>query len=75
MSNTSILRYPSKDDCPDATRLHTPCPSGYFEWHEWAREKAKTHKSERCPTCGYYSVWKPKRKRAAAVSGRESGDA
>ena len=48
------------DRCPDAERLHTPCPSGYVSWHEWAKRKGKTHKQHRCPTCGLLSIWRPK---------------
>lgn len=45
--------------CPDREK-HTPCPSGYLEWHAWAEKKAKTHEQETCPTCGLYSIWKRK---------------
>lgn len=40
---------------------HTPCPTGYVAWHEWATKKAKTHRPERCPVCGRYAIWKPRR--------------
>lgn len=42
---------------------HTPQPTGYLQWHMWAEEKAKTHRQERCPACGLWSVWKPKARR------------
>ena len=40
---------------------HTPCPSGYVEWHEWAEKKSKTHKQKRCAGCGLYSIWVKKK--------------
>lgn len=39
---------------------HTPSPSGYVAWHEWAERKAKTHNQLQCPTCGTWAIWKPK---------------
>lgn len=39
---------------------HTPCPTGYVAWHEWAAMMAETHRQARCPTCGLYAVWVPK---------------
>jgi hypothetical protein len=46
-------------DCPKALE-HTPCPTGYVGWHEWAAEKAKTHRQRRCEGCGLYNVWEPR---------------
>lgn len=48
-------------ECPRAAELHTPCPSGYTDWEDWAADKAKTHEQERCPECGLWAIWKPKR--------------
>lgn len=48
----------SADLCPDAAKRHTKAPTGYIAWHEWAEKKSKTHKQERCPTCGFFSIWK-----------------
>lgn len=45
--------------CPTAS-LHTPCPDGYAEWHEWADARATTHKQEMCPGCRRYAIWTPK---------------
>ena len=42
---------------------HTPAPSGYVAWHEWAARKARTHEQHRCPGCGLLNIWKPKEKR------------
>lgn len=43
---------------------HTKHPQGYLAHAEWADRKMKTHRQERCPVCGLWAVWKPK-KRAA----------
>ena len=40
---------------------HTKCPAGYLDWHEWSKEKAKTHKQVQCGICGLWAVWKPKK--------------
>lgn len=50
--------------CPN-TENHTPCPTGYVAWHEWAAEKAKTHDQETCPECGLYSIWRPREEASA----------
>jgi len=42
-----------KDPCA----AHTPQPTGYLEWHEWADKKAKTHRQVRCPGCGLFQIW------------------
>lgn len=47
-------------------------PEGYLAWHEWAEKKAKTHKSTRCPGCGLYKVWVPKRARGAGTTQRST---
>lgn len=44
--------------------LHTSCPPGYLDWHDWASQKAKTHKQERCPECGLLTIWVPKARQA-----------
>jgi hypothetical protein len=40
---------------------HTPGPEGYLAWHSWAQMMSKTHRQERCPTCGLWTIWRPKR--------------
>jgi hypothetical protein len=55
------------DQCPDRDRLHTPCPSDYLGWHEWAARKARTHRQTRCPTCDLFAIWVPKKSRAKAT--------
>lgn len=58
-----LVKFKSADLCPDVA-THTPSPDGYLQWHAWAEQKAKTHRQSRCPTCGFWSIWKPKQKRA-----------
>jgi hypothetical protein len=40
---------------------HTPQPTGYLAWFEWADEMSKTHRSTRCRYCGLFAVWVPRR--------------
>jgi hypothetical protein len=42
--------------CSDDS-AHTPCPTGYIAWHEWAERKAKTHDQRQCLHCGSWAVW------------------
>lgn len=46
------------DDQPCAD--HTPAPSGYTEFMEWAEKMGETHKQERCRGCGLWKIWVPK---------------
>jgi len=39
---------------------HTPHPSGYLQFSNWAEEMSKTHRQERCPICGLWAVWTEK---------------
>lgn len=50
--------------CDNAKR-HTKCPEGYVQWHLWAEKKSKTHRTEQCPGCGLYTIWVPKKRKAA----------
>ncbi len=52
-------RFRTAEDCPDIEQ-HTACPTGYLQWHDWAEKMSRTHRSTRCPTCGFYAVWLPK---------------
>lgn len=45
-----------------AVCAHTPCPSGYCEWHEWAEQMLKTHECQQCPKCGLWAVWVPRKR-------------
>jgi hypothetical protein len=40
---------------------HTPSPEGYLNWHAWAAKMSKTHKQRKCPDCGRFEIWEPKR--------------
>lgn len=51
-----------KSECLQIKKHVTGEPTSYSEWFDWAEKKAKTHRQERCPTCGFYSIWEPKRK-------------
>ena len=42
---------------------HTPCPSGYLQWHAWAARMLRTHKQVRCPHCGLWAIWLPRNRR------------
>ncbi len=61
-----------KPECPDAAR-HTPCPVGPYDqlrWYSWAEAMSKTHRQVRCPMCGLFVIWVPKKRRAQAVEAR-----
>jgi hypothetical protein len=49
--------------CPNAAE-HTPAPSGYVSWHEWAKRMGKTHHQQRCPGCDLLKIWVPKSPKA-----------
>ena len=53
MANAAQVPCPHIED-------HTPAPEGYFQWHAWAKDMAKTHRSRRCPGCNLYNIWEPK---------------
>ncbi len=50
----------NKDEC---TSEHTPCPVGYYAWHEWAGKKGRTHRQVKCKACGLYVIWVKRKKR------------
>lgn len=52
--------------CEDACALkaqHTPRPDGYLNFCDWAEAMAKTHRQTKCPGCGLFIVWVPRRGR------------
>lgn len=53
--------------CPNLLD-HTPAPTGYLEWHEWARLKSKTHKQIRCRGCGRFQIWIPRERRSKVAA-------
>jgi len=54
------------DSCPNVAK-HTKSPDGYLEFSAWADEKSKTHRQERCPGCGLWVIWVPKKARKAGA--------
>lgn len=59
MSDERPTEYERFEDCPDA-RKHTKQPAGYVDRALWGERKAKTHTQERCPTCGFWVIWRRK---------------
>jgi hypothetical protein len=59
MTGPQIPRYKSAENCPNIEK-HTACPTGYLQWHEWARRMSRTHRQRKCTTCGFYAEWVPK---------------
>lgn len=55
-------------ECENMTK-HTPCPSGYVDWHNWAEKKSKTHKQIRCPVCDTLAIWVPKKRQPDSERG------
>ena len=45
--------------CPERAK-HTPAPSDYIAWSEWAGRMSKTHHQVRCPSCYLLKIWVPK---------------
>ena len=56
---SGVFKFKSADLCPDKAN-HADQPADYGAASEWAEKMAKTHKQERCPTCGYWALWEPK---------------
>jgi hypothetical protein len=54
---------------PDECEPHTPCPSGYLEWHAWSLRKSRTHIQRQCKGCGLWAIWEPK---PAVAVGRDT---
>lgn len=52
MTPDSPLKYKRFEDCPDAAKLHSDPPRDMN-----ANGYSPTHRQERCPTCGFWSVW------------------
>lgn len=50
---TAIVR-----SCPSAD-LHTPAPTGYVAWHEWAEAMSRTHRQRLCSECRGRVIWEP----------------
>lgn len=56
----SEFKYPIPDACPDVAK-HTPHPAGYVAHAEWRDKMLLSHRCDRCPTCGFWSIWTPKK--------------
>ena len=61
MSNDGDGMQLDPDLVTDSCENHTPCPSGYVEWHDWAEKKMETHKAIKCRGCGLYAIWTPRK--------------
>lgn len=48
------------DQPTDCEERHTPAPTGYAAWHDWAGRMSRTHHQTRCPDCQLYAIWVPK---------------
>lgn len=57
VNSNAAIRVAMKPEC-----RHTEFPSGYVEWFDWAMKKGRTHDQVRCPHCGLYCRWVPKKK-------------
>jgi hypothetical protein len=51
------FNYLKHTDCPDVDRLHA---KGFPKDFNPSTGLSKTHKQNRCPTCGYWSMWTPR---------------
>lgn len=56
----------TRNDCPRKDK-HTPCPTGYLEWHIWAEKMSRNHTPVRCDVCGLLSIWVDKTQVAGAI--------
>ena len=59
--------------CPTCAALcaHTPSPNGYTEKAAWFKRMGNTHKVERCPNCGLFAMWVPKKAQPADPKTKE----
>lgn len=49
-------------------RAYDPPPSGYLQWHEWARAQIKAGlRQKRCPKCG---LWRFPQEKCCGDKGR-----
>jgi hypothetical protein len=49
---------PDTSDCPNSAE-HTPCPTGYVDWHEWAASMHYQRRTQhKCPGCGLLKIWR-----------------
>lgn len=48
------FNYLKATDCPDLTTRHA---RGFPKDFNLNTGRSKTHRQERCPTCGFYALW------------------
>lgn len=54
-----------KSKKPKPQCQHTPNqPEGYLAWNAWAEKMSKSHRQVKCPGCGLWALWVPKKERA-----------
>jgi len=63
MPDNHRLNVEKEKSCPSYFD-HTPCPSGYIQWHAWAKQMARTHRQVKCGRCGLWAIWIPKKSRS-----------
>ena len=54
------LNIDDESQCPNEDK-HTVLPKGYVQRHRWARSMQSTHKQTKCPACGLWAIWVPKK--------------
>lgn len=45
---------------PGECEPHTPAPSGYGAFFDWAEGMSEDHVQRQCVGCGLWAVWEPK---------------
>lgn len=55
-------------ECPNFID-HAAEPSGYLQWHAWARKMQRTHRQVRCSGCGLFKIWIPRQRRKEKENG------
>lgn len=53
-----------RPDCRTPERHRPDEPGGFVAWTEWAEQMDKTHTQRRCPGCGLFAVWVPRKREA-----------
>lgn len=56
----SPFKFKRFEDCPDAKKLHSPTPKNMDD-----DGYSPTKEQVRCPTCGFYARWIPRKKEPA----------
>ncbi len=53
--------------CAEASKHDDQRTLGILNWRDWVKKKSKTHAQHRCPTCGFWVMWKRKPTRKGAM--------